>query len=742
MLLGLSGFLVFLFSSVAMNNADLNVLPKSLLVMASLLLLVPKSLRASLRMSLRASLRASLCGVGGLVLLCASVARADNLDSDAEKYIGVASPDGALVFEVAKSSGPVFRVRYQGKPIISPSRLGLQFMNRLPFGRDFAEVSFTRSQINTEWEQPWGERRLVVDHHNSLEVVYASEKDEKNRYAVEVRVYNDGFGFRYKCLTTDDAPVAIIAEDTQFTIPDSDKARAWWIPSNLHNRYEYTYNIDTPLHDLNLAHTPVTIRHATGAYLSFHEAALVDYSGMSLHQRRPGILRTRLSPWSDGILVRTQAGFKTPWRTVQVSAEAHELMNSDLILNLNEPSKIADVSWIEPGRYIGIWWGMHIGKYTWGSGEKHGATTANTKAHLDFAAEHGFSGVLVEGWNIGWDGDWFNNGEVMDFVKPYPDFDFDAVAQYARDKGVRVVGHHETSGHITNYENQMAEAFALYKKHGVRVVKTGYVADAGEIERVDDQGILRNEWHDGQFMVDHFIRNVTEAAKNQISIVTHEPVKDTGLRRTYPNWVSREGARGQEYNAWGTPPNAPSHTAVLPFTRMLSGPMDFTAGIFDLMPHGKDNINRVETTLAKQLALYVVLYAPFQMAADLPENYLKHPKAFEFIRTVPTDWEQSIALDGEIGEYVVVARQVRGGKDWYIGALTNEKPRRKKAALKVDLSFLPDDTDFEATIYRDGARAHWKTRPYDFVRETIKVNNRSTLKLELGAGGGAAVHLR
>ena len=656
-----------------------------------------------------------------------------------DSIISVSSPDGRIVFEVPESGAPVYSVKYKGKPVLAESRMGLQFLDQKPFGRHHRETTHTRSSIDNTWEQPWGERRLVHDNHNALELSYTIEGDEASRFVVEVRVFNDGFGFRYKHAGKKDEPMVIIQEDTDFRVTESEKAIAWWIPSGQFHRYEFLYNNARPLHDIALAHTPATVRHASGAYLSFHEAALIDYSGYTLYQRRPGILRTKLSPWSDGPLVKTRSGFKTPWRTVQIADGPVGLINSDLILNLNEPNKLGDVSWIEPGRYIGIWWGMHIGKYTWGSGDKHGATTANSKRHIDFAAEHGFGGVLIEGWNLGWDDNWYENGEVMNFLKSYPDFDLDAVTSHASAKGVRVVGHHETSGHVSNYEKQMAAAFKLYGDRGVRVVKTGYVADAGEITRIDEKGIERQEWHDGQYMVGHFIRNLEEAAKNKISIVSHEPVKDTGLRRTYPNWVSREGARGMEYNAWGSPPNPPNHTTIIPFTRMLSGPFDLTPGVFALTPHGSKDINRVMTTLAKQLALYVVIYAPFQMAADLPENFGKHPEAFEFIKTVPTDWEQSLALAGEIGEYVVIARQERGSKDWYLGAITNETPRRKRKALKVNLSFLPKDKPFEATIWRDGSRAHWKEAPYDLVRETKAVRSSSTLSLELGASGGAAV---
>jgi alpha-glucosidase len=466
---------------------------------------------------------------------------------------------------------------------------------------------------------------------------------------------------------------------------------------------------------------------------------------MSLKQKRSDVFKADLAPWSDGVRVKTKAPFVSPWRTIQISPDAKGLLNSDLILNLNEPNKLGDVSWVEPGKYVGIWWAMHMRERTWGNDGIHGATTEETKRYIDFAAKYGFKGVLVEGWNIGWDGDWFNNGELFRFAEAYPDFDLKAVTDYGREKGVRLIGHHETSGDVTNYEKQMEDAFALYESVGVRTVKTGYVADGGEIRRIDDKGLVKYEWHDGQFMVDHHLRVVREAARHKIAINPHEPVKDTGLRRTYPNWVAREGARGQEYNAWGVPPNPPEHTAILPFTRMLAGPMDYTPGIFDLEPNKRppvradmprgDPRSRVQSTLAKELALYVVLYSPIQMAADLPENYERNLAAFQFIVDVPADWEESVALNGEIGDYVTFARKDRNSEDWYLGTLTDENAR----TLEIPLGFLDPDRDYVAEIYRDGKKANWETNPYDMIIEKRTMTRADVLKLPLAAGGGAAV---
>ncbi|MBL4630827.1 MAG: glycoside hydrolase family 97 catalytic domain-containing protein, partial [Paraglaciecola sp.] len=531
--------------------------------------------------------------------------------------------------------------------------------------------------------------------------------------------------------------VAITDDLTEFTFQQPEKVDALWIPARGWNRYEYLYE-STKLNKIDRVHTPITLKLPNGEHVSIHEAALVNFAAMTLDQRRNGTLKSNLTPRSDGLKVLTTGDFKSSWRTIQIAKDAVGLLNSDLILNLNEPSKLADVSWVKPGKYIGIWWGMHLEVNSWGSGAIHGATTKQTKQYMDFAAKYGFDGVLVEGWNIGWDGSWYDNGDVFSFTKSYADFDLAAVTQYGKSKGVRLIGHHETSGSISNYEKQMDDAYALYQKHGVRQVKTGYVTDGGKIKRVDENGIERMEWHDSQDVINHYLHSVKQAAKYKISINTHEPIKDTGLRRTYPNWISREGARGQEFNAWGSPPNTPAHTVNLVYTRMLAGPMDFTPGIFNLAYEGLDAQNRVQTTLAKQLALYVVLYSPIQMAADLIEHYEQNLPAFQFIQDVPTDWQQSIALDGEVGEFVVFARQERDKKDWFLGAITNEKSRQ----ITVALSFLEQGKRYQAQIYKDGEKADWKTNPYalDIVNQVVTSDD--TLKLTLATSGGTAIRFK
>jgi len=646
---------------------------------------------------------------------------------------GVASPDGRNRFAlfIDGFGQPRYRAWRGDELVVSDSRLGLRFADRAELGRGFRLVASERSAHDATWEQPWGERRRVRDHHNELLLRF--EDAGGRRFDLRVRAFDDGIGFRYEVPAQPGfEAVRIIDELTEFALPRN--STAWWIPGRRYNRYEYLYRTG-PLEDVEMAHTPMTVRTPAGTHLSLHEAALTDYAAYVLDQRRDRVFQTNLTPWSDGARVKTAAPFQTPWRTIQLADNAAGLLNSSLILNLNEPNALGDVSWVEPGKYVGIWWAMHIRKRTWGSGAIHGATTEETMRYMDFAAEHGFDGVLVEGWNLGWDGDWFHNGDLFRFAEPYPDFDIEAVTAYGRKKGVRLIGHHETSGNVSNYAAQMAEAFDLYERLGVRQVKTGYVADGGDIKRVDENGLTHYEWHDGQFNIGEYLRSVTEAARRKISINTHEPVKDTGLRRTYPNWLTREGAKGQEFNAWGDPPNPPEHETILAFTRMLAGPMDFTPGIFDLTPFGPESKYRVQTTLAKQLALYVVLYSPVHMAADLPENYAARPDAFRFITDVPTDWEESIGLAGEVGEHVAVARQERGGDDWYLGAVTDEEGR----TLALPLDFLAEGRGYTAQVYRDGFHAHWKNNPYALEIEEFPVRRGDVLDLRLAPGGGAAV---
>lgn len=646
----------------------------------------------------------------------------------------VASPSRALSVCVSVGpEGPVYEVSREGRSVIGASALGLSLQ-----GRSDAPVTgitnATRASHDETWEQPWGEARLVRDHHEELRLSLAGA--DAVPYDLVVRVFDDGFGFRYdfKSIGADEA-VAITDERTQFNfVGDID---AWWYPAREKERDEYLYG-RSDLNAVTLAETPFTLE-GDGVYMSVHEAALVGYASMNLRRTGENAFKADLMPWSDGVLVRRTGPFSTPWRTVLIGDTPGDLADSRIELNLNEPNRLGDVSWFKPTKYVGIWWEMHLNRSTWGSGPTHGANNANVRRYIDFAAENGFGGVLVEGWNLGWDGDWVANGHLFNFTESYPDFDLPALAAYAQSRGTNLIGHHETGGAVENYERQMEAAFALYGSVGVTTVKTGYVRPNGTILRgTNPDGTPQNEWFAGQYRVDHELRAALAAAEHDVAVNAHEPVKDTGLRRTYPNMITREGARGQEFNAWGRPTNPPEHVTILPFTRMLAGPMDYTPGIFDLT-FGKTDVNeRVQSTLATQLALYVVLYSPVQMAADLPENYARHPDAFQFIKDVPVDWEQSRTLSSVIGDHAVVVRQERGGADWYLGAVGDEQARTATIAL----DFLEPGRRYEAQIYRDGPEADYLTNPYAFETARQVVGATDSLTLNLAPGGGQAIRFR
>ena len=648
----------------------------------------------------------------------------------------VDSPDGLIRVELdVDPDGRLgYRVQRRGEAVINTSRLGFLLHDGGQLLRNFALASQAQRAHDETWEQPWGERRHVRNRYNELRARFTETTRDKRALDIVFRVYDEGLGLRYEFPDQPQLKDVRIAEElTEFDV--ARPATAWWIPAGEWNRYEYLYNT-TPLAEVGRAHTPVTLRTDTGLHVSFHEAALVDYSAMWLQRVEGRRFKAQLSPSSNAWKVRRTAPFHTPWRTLQISETAGGLVESSLILNLNEPNALGDVSWVKPSKYVGVWWSLHLDTESWGTGAKHGATTANTKRYIDFAARHGFRGVLVEGWNPGWDGDWFANGWDFDFTRAVPAFDIEQLAAYANQKGVHLVGHHETACAVSHYERQLAEAFALYARLGVDSVKTGYVCDAGQIERQDvADGPIVREWHDGQWMSNHHLHVVREAARHRIAINAHEPIKDTGLRRTYPNWLAREGARGMEYNAWGRPPNPPEHEANLVFTRMLAGPMDFTPGVVSLKGRGGEPI---QSTLAKQLAQYVVLYSPIQMAADLPEHYEARPDAFEFIRDVPVDWDDTRVLNGEVGDFVTIARKDRGTDDWYLGSVTDEHARE----LTVPLPFLDAGRRYEARIYRDGARADWQRAPFEFERETREVGAGDTLTLRLAPGGGQAIRFR
>jgi alpha-glucosidase len=654
----------------------------------------------------------------------------------AETVATVTSPANVLSITVTidEEGRPGYTVSRKGRPVITESRLGFLLTDAPKLERKFQADGVETRSFDETWEQPWGERRYVRNHYNELRVRLLEKIAPQRSLIVVFRAFDHGVGLRYEF---PDQPqlreVSIGDELTEFTI--AGPGTAWWIPGGEWNRYEYLYN-RTALGEVAQAHTPLTIRTDAGLHIAIHEAALVDYSSMWLRRVDGTRLKAVLSPSSQGAKVRRMAPFNTPWRALMIADTAGELYRaSDLILNLNEPNVLGDVSWFEPAKYVGIWWAMHLSTSTWASGPQHGATTANTRRYIDFAAQNGFRGVLVEGWNVGWDGDWFANGETFSFTQPYPDFDLEGLAEYAKRKGVHLIGHHETSANIAHYERQLEAGLDLYQRLGIDSVKTGYVADAGGVKALGEDGRIRFEWHDGQIMSRHHLKVVTEAAKRHIAVVAHEPIKDTGLRRTYPNWISREGARGMEYNAWGNPPNPPEHEANLVFTRMLSGPFDFTPGVLSLKGKGG---RPIQSTVAKQLANYVVLYSPLQMAADLPENYRKFPAPFQFIKDVPTDWAQTLVPNGEVGDYVTIVRKDRNSGDWYLGSVTDEKAR----TLELRLDFLDADRSYRAQIYRDAANADWQTRPYAIAIERRTVRRGDTLQLKLAPGGGQAIRFQ
>jgi alpha-glucosidase len=653
----------------------------------------------------------------------------------ADEVLGkVSSPGNVLSVTVSRDADGrlAYQVDRKGQPVITPSRLGFILTNAPKLDRGFTLDKAENSSHDDTWEQPWGERQFVRNHYNELRLSVVQKSRDDRKLTVVFRVYDDGLGFRYEFPDQPQLKTAKIADElTEFAV--AEPATAYWNVAGEWNREEYIIQ-KTPLVEVSEAQTPMTIKTQSGLHIAFHEAALVDYAAVWLRRVDGQRLKTRLAPSAFGPSVVREGAFVTPWRTMQIADTAGGLYMSDLILNLNEPNKLGDVSWVKPYKYVGIWWEMHLGTKSWEQGPKHGATTAHTKKYIDFAAKHGFRGVLVEGWNEGWDGEWFGNGANYSFTKAYPDFDLKAVTDYARKKGVHIVGHNETGGNAAVYEAQMDEAFALYDKLGIDSVKTGYVADAGGAQVLGPDGQRHYTFNDSQEMVRHFQNVIIAAAKHHVAIDTHEPIKDTGLRRTYPNWVSREGQRGQEYNAWGKPPNPPEHEVNLVFTRMLSGPMDFTPGVLSL----QGNNQPINSTQAKQLAQYVVLYSPIHMAADLPENYAKYPKAFKFIKDVPTDWSDTRVLNGELGDYVTIARKDRHSDNWYIGAVTDEEAR----TLEVDLSFLDPKKTYVAEIYRDGPKADYQgDGRFDIVIESKTVKSTDKLPLWLAKGGGLAIRL-
>jgi glucan 1,4-alpha-glucosidase len=675
------------------------------------------------------------------------------------------SPNGklAMTFRLTPEGEPTYRLSLGDRTVVRDSKLGLEFKGAAAFAKGFVVDRANTSSADETWEPVWGETRRIRNHYNELSVTL--RQPDARRLTIRFRLFDDGLGFRYEIPTQKDVNYLVLS-DEKTEINMTGDHTAFWIPGDYDtNEYVYTTSklsgIDaltkskaseeigtrTPIAE-NVVQTPLMLKTADGLYVNVHEAALVDYPAIYMMVDKQSFgMKAVLAPDPVGNKAYLQTPVRTPWRTVVVSDRATDILASKLILNLNEPSKITDTSWIKPQKMVGVWWGMHVGTETWNYANldnvsltdttwqgltpngKHGANTANVKRYIDFAAKHRIEGVLVEGWNVGWE-DWYGKWkeEVFDFVTPYPDFDVAELQKYAAGKGVKLIMHHETSASATNYERRLDEAFRFMKAHGYDAVKTGYV---GRI-------IPRGEWHDGQWMVQHYVRVAEKAGRYKIMIDAHEPVRPTGLHRTYPNWMTSEAARGNEFNAWSVG-NPPEHETILPFTRLMGGPMDYTPGIFqiklDVYP-GKTQ--QVHTTLAKQLALYVTMYSPLQMAADLPENYGKFPDAFRFIEDVAVDWDDTRILEAEPGDYVTIARKARGKQEWYVGAITDEQAR----VATIPLDYLEQNRAYVATIYADGAEAHWQTNPMAYRIERFLVNSKTVLSLDLKNGGGAAVSVK
>ncbi|HMX04292.1 MAG TPA: glycoside hydrolase family 97 protein [Chitinophagales bacterium] len=680
--------------------------------------------------------------------------------------VTVTSPDRTLLLNVDldKSGALHYSLSRNGAVVIAPSLMGFSLKDLGELTADFEAVDTVYNSIDTYWEPVWGEVAKIHDNHNEMTFTV---RHKKTGIVMEVifRMFNDGMGFRYQFPVQSYMKYfTVLNEKTQFCL--NGDHQAWWIPGDYDtNEYFYTESKLSDVHAItastrnreiatrspigdNYVQSPLMMKSSDGLYINIFEAALVNYPAMHLEvDREKHILTSRLATDAVGNCAYLSTPCHTPWRTVIVSDKATDILGSHIILNLNEPCAIANTDWIKPMKFVGIWWEMHVGTASWNYSDvnninlettdwtklppngHHGATTERTKYYIDFAAANGFDGVLVEGWNVGWE-DWFGNWKenVFDFVTPYPDYNVQELSAYAKSKGVSLIMHHETSASVTNYERRLQQAMQFMVSNGYPAVKTGYV---GRI-------IPRGEYHDGQWMVNHYVYVAQEMAKHHLMVDAHEPVRPTGLQRTYPNWLACEAARGNEFNAWSQG-NPPEHETILPFTRLMGGPMDYTPGIFEVQmsTYGQQTGNQVHTTLAKQLALYVTMYSPLQMAADIPENYLKYADAFQFIKDVAVDWQDTKYLEAEPGDYLTVARKEKGGRNWFVGAITDDKARR----TSIKLDFLDDKQVYIATIYGDAEGADWKTNPKAYMITQQKVTNMSTIKLELAPGGGAAVSI-
>lgn len=635
----------------------------------------------------------------------------------------ITSPSGRLVCELWLDKGvPTYSLSYDGRTVVAPSTLGLQLADGT-LGTGMKQLSATPVTSDNTWHQLWGEDDMVRDHYNGLTLSLQERGGKHRRLNIVARVYDDGLGLRYEIPAQKGLDTFIINDElTQVRLAHD--APAWSIPSN-HTEYFEGIFERAPLSQKDTVCTPLTIEFDENTFVALHEANLTDYASLNYTPRRGSdgtvTLLSALTPWHDGTKVYCQGRTVTPWRTIVVCPTAGDLLLSRMMLNLNEPCAIDDTSWIEPGRYLGIWWCIHKKKNTWEMGPTHGATTDNVKRYIDFAARHGFAGVLAEGWNPGW-----GEGETVTYLRAYPDFDIDEVCRYARERGVRFIGHMESWGRAQLIESEMDSAFAWYNRLGINTVKTGYVGHL-----LDGKELAKS-----QYGVRHYRRVIETAARHHIMIDNHEPAMPTGLQRTWPNLMTQEGVRGQEYNAWSVDGgNPPSHTVTLPFTRGLAGPTDFTPAIFN---QGEEVVpgTHPHSTIAKQLAEFVVLYSPLQMAADAIENYEGHP-ALSFIESCPTTWSKTVVPHAKIGEYITVARKQRDGDGWWIGSMTDANAR----TLSLPLDFLDSGRRYVAWIYCDGADADYESNPYSLSTNRIEVDANTVLTLRLARSGGAAIRI-
>lgn len=674
------------------------------------------------------------------------------------------SPNGRLLmhFEVDGMGCPVYTLSYKGKPVIKRSRLGLEaegFSLREGFQLQKAETA----TFDETWKPVWGEVSSIRNHYNELAVTLHQPKEDRT-IRIRFRLYDDGLGFRYEFPEQKNLVYFVIKDEySEFAMAGDHKA--FWIPGDYDTQeYDYTESHLSEIRKLmkaavtfNTSQTPFSptgvqtalmMKSADGLYINLHEAALVDYPCMSLElDDKTMTFRSWLTPDAQGKKGYMQTPCQSPWRTIMVSDDAREILASKLTLNLNEPCALKDVSWIKPVKYIGVWWEMITGKSTWAytndlpsvhigvtdytkvkPNGTHAANNDKVRRYIDFAAKHGFDQVLVEGWNIGWE-DWFGHSKdyVFDFLTPYPDFDIKALNEYAHSKGVKLMMHHETSASIRNYERHMEEAYQLMNKYGYNAVKSGYVGNI----------IPRGEHHYGQWMINHYLYAVKKAAEHHIMVNAHEAVRPTGLCRTYPNLIGNESARGTEYESFGG--NKPFHTTILPFTRLMGGPMDYTPGIFEtrIKNVNPENNSFVHSTLARQLALFVTMYSPLQMAADLPENYERFMDAFQFIKDVAVDWDDSKYLEAEPGRYITVARKAKGTNNWFVGCTASENGHM----ANISFDFLDPKRKYTATIYADGPTAHYEKNPQAYTIKKMTVTNKSRLTLRAASGGGFAISI-